>query len=159
MAEGARDRLVGYSVALAGVVLFPLRVLRFFARALWRGGLFPILPGRIYDHGQVVGRLGDGAEIVGKALAVAVLGALEAARLLRRPFSGWIGVIFIFASLWAYMGLTGRFHGALAAILGQTGLYVAAVVGSIYLLLLPIGIYRVRKYAGLRGEFFRKLES
>lgn len=159
MAEGARTRLVGYSVALAGVVLFPLRVLRFFARALWRGGLFPILPGRIYDHGRAVGHLGDSAEIAGKALAVAVLGALEAARLLRRPFGGWIGVAFIFGLLWAVLGLTGQFHGSLAAILGQTGLYMTGVIGGIYLLLLPIGIYRVRKYAGLRGEFFRKLES
>lgn len=159
MADGARDRLVGYPVALAGVVLFPLRVLRFFAGALWRGGLFPILPGRIYDHGKVVGRLGDGAEVAGKVLAVAVLGALEAARLLRRPFDGWIGVIFVFGLLWAVLGLTGQFHGILAAILGQIGLYVVGVIGGIYMLLLPIGIYRVRKYAGLRREFFRKLES
>lgn len=159
MAAGARERLIGYPTALMKPFLLLLRVIRFFARSLWRGGLFPLIPGRIYDHGKPVGRLSDGTEIAGKTLAVALLGALEAARLLRRPVRGWLGPMLIFGALWSFLGYTGRLYGVLAEILTQTGFYMLAAVGAVYMLLLPIGIYRVRKYEGLRKTFFRKLDS
>lgn len=131
-----------------------------FWRCMWYGKVFPVIPGRIYDHGKRVGWLGTAEEIAGKALAAVAVTMWETFRILARWQKGVLLYCLGFGGLWTVLGLAGVLQEPLGGILKEVGQIAFAISGGITLMLIPVGFLRARtpdRFPGMRSWTMRKL--
>ena len=159
MGDAVRIRAKYYPREIARPILFLLRVIREWWWALWYGKVFPIIPGRIVDHGRTVGLLANGDEIAGKALAALTLAGWETLRLMIKWQKGVLAWLLVFGLLWSGMAWAGLFHDPLAWVMEIAGEIALAAGGLVWVVLFPIGFLRARaadRFPGLRAFFLTR---
>jgi len=157
--DAVRIRAKYYPREIARPILFLLRVIREWWWALWYGKVFPIIPGRIVDHGRTVGLLANSDEIVGKARAALTLAGWETFRIMAKWQKGALAWLLVFGILWSGMAWAGLFRDPLAWVMEIVGEIALAAGGLVWVVLFPIGFLRARaadRFPGLRAFFLTR---